>query len=95
MRVAVPTEIKNNENRVAMTPAGVDALVHREGLGLPQATRLVSLGPARAAGLNDRGEIAVGLRADLISVARPGGQAAVERVWCAGKPVFAVDYQAR
>ncbi len=29
MRVAVPTEIKNNENRVAMTPAGVDALVHR------------------------------------------------------------------
>lgn len=75
--------------------AAVDALVHREGLGLPQATRLVSQGPARAAGLNDRGEIAVGLRADLISVARPGGQAAVERVWCAGKPVFAVDYQAR
>ena len=29
MRVSVPTEIKNNENRVAMTPAGVDALVHR------------------------------------------------------------------
>lgn len=28
MRVGVPTEIKNNENRVAMTPAGVDALVH-------------------------------------------------------------------
>ncbi|MDQ1075683.1 MULTISPECIES: alanine dehydrogenase [Microbacterium] len=29
MRVSVPTEIKNNENRVAMTPAGVDSLVHR------------------------------------------------------------------
>jgi alanine dehydrogenase len=27
MRVGVPTEIKNNENRVAVTPAGVDALV--------------------------------------------------------------------
>ena len=26
MRIAVPTEIKNNENRVAMTPAGVDTL---------------------------------------------------------------------
>ncbi|WP_109212151.1 MULTISPECIES: alanine dehydrogenase [Microbacterium] len=29
MRVGVPTEIKNNENRVAITPAGVDALVSR------------------------------------------------------------------
>ncbi|WBU38231.1 alanine dehydrogenase [Homoserinibacter sp. YIM 151385] len=27
MRVGVPTEIKNNENRVAITPAGVDSLV--------------------------------------------------------------------
>ncbi len=29
MRIGVPTEIKNNENRVAITPAGVDALVAR------------------------------------------------------------------
>ncbi|KQZ11780.1 alanine dehydrogenase [Microbacterium sp. Root53] len=29
MRIGIPTEIKNNENRVAITPAGVDALVHR------------------------------------------------------------------
>ncbi|WP_423920876.1 alanine dehydrogenase [Frigoribacterium sp. 2-23] len=29
MRVGIPTEIKNNENRVAITPAGVDALVRR------------------------------------------------------------------
>ncbi|OAH50015.1 alanine dehydrogenase [Microbacterium oleivorans] len=29
MRIGVPTEIKNNENRVAITPAGVDALVSR------------------------------------------------------------------
>jgi alanine dehydrogenase len=29
MRVGVPTEVKNNENRVAITPAGVDALVRR------------------------------------------------------------------
>lgn len=29
MRVSVPTEVKNNENRVAITPAGVDALVRR------------------------------------------------------------------
>ncbi len=29
MRIGVPQEIKNNENRVAMTPAAVDALVRR------------------------------------------------------------------
>lgn len=29
MRVAIPTEIKNNENRVAITPAGVHELVRR------------------------------------------------------------------
>ncbi len=29
MRIAIPTEVKNNENRVAITPAGVDALTHR------------------------------------------------------------------
>ncbi|WP_409047774.1 alanine dehydrogenase [Microbacterium sp. HA-8] len=29
MRIGIPTEIKNNENRVAITPAGVDALVVR------------------------------------------------------------------
>ncbi|MCK6081829.1 alanine dehydrogenase [Microbacterium sp. EYE_5] len=29
MRIGIPTEIKNNENRVAITPAGVDALVSR------------------------------------------------------------------
>ncbi|WP_020060160.1 alanine dehydrogenase [Bacillus sp. 123MFChir2] len=28
MRIGVPTEIKNNENRVAMTPAGVVHLIH-------------------------------------------------------------------
>ena len=29
MRIGIPTEIKNNESRVAITPAGVDALVAR------------------------------------------------------------------
>ena len=29
MRVGIPTEIKNNENRVAITPAGVHELVRR------------------------------------------------------------------
>ncbi|WP_221584707.1 alanine dehydrogenase [Microbacterium sp. G2-8] len=28
MRISIPTEVKNSEDRVAVTPAGVDALVH-------------------------------------------------------------------
>ena len=28
MKVGIPKEIKNNENRVGMTPAGVAELVH-------------------------------------------------------------------
>lgn len=37
MRVGVPTEVKNNESRVAITPAGVDALVGRGHEVLVQA----------------------------------------------------------
>ena len=28
MKIGVPTEVKNNENRTALTPAGADRLVH-------------------------------------------------------------------
>ncbi|REK58434.1 MAG: hypothetical protein C6W55_03295 [Thermobacillus sp.] len=31
MRIGVPKEVKNNENRVALTPAGVSALTRRQG----------------------------------------------------------------
>lgn len=37
MRVGVPTEVKNNEFRVAVTPAGVHALVGRGHEVLVQA----------------------------------------------------------
>jgi hypothetical protein len=45
-----------------------------EGYGLPAALRTVTLHPARAAGLNDRGQIAAGLRVDLARI-RMGGRA--------------------
>lgn len=53
-------------------------------LGLPEALRLVSLAPARAAGLGDRGAIAAGQRADLVLV-RDGR---VEAVLVAGRKVL-------
>jgi alpha-D-ribose 1-methylphosphonate 5-triphosphate diphosphatase len=56
--------------------------------GLPGAIRLVSKNPAAATGLTDRGEIAVGLRADLIRVRRAGGgQPVVMQVWRGGERV--------
>ena len=57
-------------------------------INLAQAIALVSKNPARAAGLNDRGEIAVGKRADLICVRNSGELPLVERVWTQGKAVF-------
>ncbi|NDW04815.1 alpha-D-ribose 1-methylphosphonate 5-triphosphate diphosphatase [Jiella pacifica] len=47
-------------------------LLAREGtLDLPAAIRLVTANPARAAGLADRGEIALGKRADLVRIREP------------------------
>lgn len=55
---------------------------------LADAVRLVSANPARAAGLADRGGIAIGKRADLVAVAHINGLAQASRVFSAGKPVF-------
>lgn len=52
---------------------------------LADAIRLVTLNPAHAAGLDDRGNIAVGKRADLVSVARINGLAQAASVWTNGK----------
>jgi alpha-D-ribose 1-methylphosphonate 5-triphosphate diphosphatase len=57
------------------------------GFTLPQALATVSLNPARAAGLTDRGEIAPGLRADLVQVRLVGDQPIVRAVWREGRRV--------
>ena len=59
------------------------------GLNLPQAVALVTRNPARCVGLPDRGEIAPGLRADLIRVrilrlADGRKQGVVRAVWRGG-----------
>ncbi len=55
---------------------------------LARAMRMVSLAPARAAGLNDRGEIAIGLRADLVQARSSDGLPVVQQVWRQAKRVF-------
>ena len=56
-------------------------------VSLPQAVRLASLNPARAVGLNDRGEIAPGRRADLVRVRLVGEAPMVRAVWREGERV--------
>jgi alpha-D-ribose 1-methylphosphonate 5-triphosphate diphosphatase len=57
------------------------------GLPVPQAVALVTSGPARLAGLADRGRLAVGLRADLLRARRHGGLTAPVAVWREGRRV--------
>ncbi len=57
------------------------------GIALAAAVRTVSKTPAEAVGLRDRGEIAVGKRADLIRVRVVGDVPAVRSVWRGGRRV--------
>lgn len=57
------------------------------GFSMSEAVRLVSLGPARAAGFQDRGEISPGLQADLVHVRVVAGAPVVMQVWRAGRRV--------
>lgn len=55
-----------------------------DGLALPEALATVTRNPARAAGLDDRGEIAIGKRADLVRVRVVGDRPIVRSVWREG-----------
>lgn len=52
-----------------------------DAVGLPSAARLLTTGPADAAGLTDRGRLAVGARADLLLADLSGSVPAVRGVW--------------
>lgn len=55
------------------------------------AVGFVTSGPARIAGLKDRGRIAAGSRADLVAIERRGPHPVVRQTWIAGKPVLGLD----
>jgi alpha-D-ribose 1-methylphosphonate 5-triphosphate diphosphatase len=56
-------------------------LHHRHEVALPDAVATVSLTPARRVGLDDRGEIAPGKRADLVRVRPVADVPVVDGVW--------------
>jgi alpha-D-ribose 1-methylphosphonate 5-triphosphate diphosphatase len=63
-------------------------LVHlRHAMPLPRAIGMVTRVPAAAAGLEDRGELAPGPRADLVRVRLAGDVPLVRGVWRAGERV--------
>ena len=71
-------------------PLSPDSLVLPKSvpmIGLADAIRTVTKTPAEAVGLSDRGEIAVGKRADLIRVHVAGEVPAVRSVWRDGRRV--------
>lgn len=61
-------------------------------LDLPSAIRLVTVNPAKAARLDDRGEITPEKRADLIAIGMPGGIPQVTNVWSSGVNVYRAYY---
>lgn len=80
--------------------------LHRElellvqcGLSPAEALTVATAGPARAFGLNDRGRVAVGARADLLLVSGDplvdiSAIRAIERIWRAGAQLERRDYLA-
>jgi alpha-D-ribose 1-methylphosphonate 5-triphosphate diphosphatase len=58
-----------------------------EGMDLASAIRTVTLAPAEATGLDDRGSLAAGKRADIVRVSRANAAPIVRQVWREGRRV--------
>lgn len=58
-----------------------------DSISLPRALAMVTSTPARTVGLDDRGRIDTGLRADLVRVRRHAGVPIVRSVWREGRRV--------
>ena len=58
-----------------------------DAIALPEAIAAVTRNPARQIGLDDRGEIAAGRRADLVRVRRTGTVPAIRTVWREGEVI--------
>jgi alpha-D-ribose 1-methylphosphonate 5-triphosphate diphosphatase len=64
------------------------ALGEQAEIGLPRAIQLVTRRPAEAAGFHDRGEIAIGKRADFVHLRLEDGIPVVLTVWRQGRRVI-------
>jgi alpha-D-ribose 1-methylphosphonate 5-triphosphate diphosphatase len=72
---------------ISMLAASLRLTEDDVGMSLPEAVNLSSLNAARAAGLDDRGEIAPGKRADILRVRQVGDHPVIRTVYTAGRRV--------
>ncbi len=67
---------------------GIENIMHFTGCSLADAVHMVSRNPARLLGLDDRGDISVGKRADLVLFSLENGKLTVNKTIVSGKEVF-------
>lgn len=92
VRAGVCTGLASDYLPASMLTAAF-TLVDRGACDLATAVGLVSAGPARVAGLADRGRLERGLRADLVLVSLDGRWPRVHATWRAHTPVAATTPQ--
>ncbi len=80
-------EILSSDYVPASLIEAVFRLSREAGISLAQSVKFATLSPARSVGLNDRGEIAAGRRADLVRVQVLGDSPVVRAVWREGQRV--------
>ncbi|MFT5449696.1 MAG: alpha-D-ribose 1-methylphosphonate 5-triphosphate diphosphatase [Gammaproteobacteria bacterium] len=80
-RVGVLDIISSDYIPSSMLHAAFKLYDEMDEVDLPKVIRAVSKTPAEAAGLNDRGEIATGKRADLVRIKHTPGHPLVQGVW--------------
>lgn len=72
----------------ALLPAAVKLTEDGMGMGLAEAIATVTTNPAKAVGMHDRGQIAEGLRADLVVFEHDQHGVRVSETYVAGRRVF-------
>lgn len=90
IRLGLASALCSDYHPPAMLHAAFE-LVKRRTLTLPNASRLISFGPAHAMGIADRGMIQEGMLADLIVVGDRYGMPEVTHVMVGGRVIAAVN----
>lgn len=88
LRMGVLTALASDYHPPSL-PAAVYQLERERECSWGEGLALVTSGPARLAGLTDRGVIAPGLRADLAAIRVRAGHPTVAQTWSAGRAAFA------